>query len=45
MGANMVRRLIKSGHQCVLYDRAPQAVSTAKKAILSGMPCVVADLF
>ena len=21
MGANMVRRLIKDGHQCVVYDR------------------------
>jgi 6-phosphogluconate dehydrogenase len=27
MGANMVRRLIKSGHQCVVYDRSPQVVS------------------
>ena len=27
MGANMVRRLIKDGHQCVVYDRAPQAVN------------------
>jgi 6-phosphogluconate dehydrogenase len=26
MGANMVRRLIKGGHECVVYDRAPQAV-------------------
>ncbi|MFZ0827792.1 MAG: decarboxylating 6-phosphogluconate dehydrogenase [Verrucomicrobiia bacterium] len=26
MGANMVRRLIKQGHQCVVYDRSPQAV-------------------
>jgi|SRR5580704_3806169 6-phosphogluconate dehydrogenase len=26
MGANMVRRLIKGGHQCVVYDRAPQAI-------------------
>jgi 6-phosphogluconate dehydrogenase len=26
MGANMVRRLIKGGHQCVVYDRVPQAV-------------------
>ena len=22
MGANMVRRLIKDGHQCVVFDRA-----------------------
>src|SRR5712691_8562584 len=26
MGANMVRRLLKAGHQCVVFDRAPQAV-------------------
>ena len=26
MGANMVRRLIRRGHQCVVYDRAPEAV-------------------
>ena len=27
MGANMVRRLIKDGHQCVVYDRSPEAVN------------------
>jgi 6-phosphogluconate dehydrogenase len=26
MGANMVRRLLKAGHQCVAYDRSPDAV-------------------
>src|SRR5580658_6341800 len=26
MGANMVRRLLKGGHHCVVYDRFPQAV-------------------
>jgi 6-phosphogluconate dehydrogenase len=26
MGANMVRRLIKGGHGCVVFDRSPQAV-------------------
>jgi 6-phosphogluconate dehydrogenase len=26
MGANMVRRLIKKGHSCVVFDRSPQAV-------------------
>jgi 6-phosphogluconate dehydrogenase len=31
MGANMVRRLIKSGHQCVVYDRAPQVVNDLVK--------------
>jgi 6-phosphogluconate dehydrogenase len=27
MGANMVRRLLKGGHQCVVFDRSPQAVT------------------
>jgi 6-phosphogluconate dehydrogenase len=27
MGANMVRRLMKAGHQCVVYDRSAQAVA------------------
>ncbi|MGH7993530.1 MAG: phosphogluconate dehydrogenase (NAD(+)-dependent, decarboxylating) [Limisphaerales bacterium] len=31
MGANMVRRLIRGGHQCVVYDRAPQAVKDLAK--------------
>jgi len=26
MGANMVRRLIKDGHQCVVFDQLPEAV-------------------
>jgi 6-phosphogluconate dehydrogenase len=26
MGANMVRRLQKNGHQCVVYDRSPNSV-------------------
>jgi 6-phosphogluconate dehydrogenase len=26
MGANMVRRLLKGGHQCVAFDRSPKAV-------------------
>ncbi|HEX5399751.1 MAG TPA: decarboxylating 6-phosphogluconate dehydrogenase [Verrucomicrobiae bacterium] len=35
MGANMVRRLLRDGHQCVVYDRAPQAVKdlVAEKAV------------
>ena len=31
MGANMVRRLIKKGHNCVVFDRSPQAVSELVK--------------
>src|SRR5262249_32256916 len=27
MGANMVRRLIKDGHQCVVFDMSPKAVA------------------
>ena len=27
MGANMVRRLLKGGHHCVVYDRSPNAVT------------------
>src|SRR5215468_9389934 len=26
MGANMVRRLLRAGQQCVVFDRSPQAV-------------------
>src|SRR5664280_2875857 len=31
MGANMVRRLIKPGHQCVVFDRSPEAVNDLVK--------------
>ena len=30
MGANMVRRLIRNGHECVVFDRSPKAVSEFK---------------
>src|SRR5215831_66504 len=35
MGANMVRRLLNGGHQCVVFDRSPQVVTelTEEKAI------------
>jgi len=35
MGANMVRRLLKAGHQGVVFDRSPKAVTelTAEKAV------------
>jgi 6-phosphogluconate dehydrogenase len=35
MGANMVRRLIRKGHSCVVFNRSPQAVNELirKKAI------------
>jgi 6-phosphogluconate dehydrogenase len=31
MGANMVRRLLKGGHECVVYDRSAQAVAEMAK--------------
>jgi 6-phosphogluconate dehydrogenase len=31
MGANMVRRLIRGGHDCVVFDRSPQAVDALAK--------------
>ena len=31
MGANMVRRLQRNGHTCVVYDRNPGAVSGARR--------------
>src|SRR4249919_3329942 len=31
MGANMVRRLIKGGHQCVVFDVSPKAVADLER--------------
>src|SRR5438093_9504317 len=36
MGANMVRRLMRGGHKCVVYDRAPQAVDALVKEGATG---------
>jgi 6-phosphogluconate dehydrogenase len=36
MGSNMVKRLMKGGHSCVVYDRAPQAVSDLAQAGATG---------
>src|SRR5215471_18750454 len=38
MGANMVRRLIKGGHQCVVFDRSPKVVKdmAQEKAVGAG---------
>src|SRR5216683_1622160 len=32
MGANMARRLLAGGHQCVVFDRSPKAVEELAKA-------------
>ena len=31
MGANMVRRLLRGGHQCIVFDRSPKAVEELVK--------------
>jgi 6-phosphogluconate dehydrogenase len=36
MGANMVRRLQRGGHQCVVYDRTPSAVEALAKEGATG---------
>src|SRR5499433_724616 len=36
MGANMVRRLIRKGHECVVFDRSAQAVSELTKDNATG---------
>ena len=36
MGANMVRRLMRDGHTCVVYDRSPQAVEALVKDKATG---------
>lgn len=36
MGANMVRRLIKSGHQCVVYDQMQESVVNLQKEAAIG---------
>lgn len=35
MGANMVRRLIRAGHECIVFDRSPKVVNemTKEKAV------------
>jgi 6-phosphogluconate dehydrogenase len=36
MGANMVKRLLRGGHQCVVYDRSPDAVKDLVKEGATG---------
>src|SRR5271156_807868 len=36
MGANMVRRLIREGHKCVVFDRSQEAVKALVKDKASG---------
>ena len=43
MGSNMVRRLLRAGHECVVFDRAPAAVQALAKEKATGAASV-ADL-
>jgi 6-phosphogluconate dehydrogenase len=36
MGANMVRRLLKGGHNCVVFDVSPKAVESLAKEGATG---------
>jgi 6-phosphogluconate dehydrogenase len=36
MGANMVRRLLKGGHECVVFDMSPRAVADLAKERATG---------
>src|SRR5206468_2311360 len=36
MGANMVRRLLRAGHSCVVYDVFPEAVQAMEKEGATG---------
>ena len=38
MGANMVRRLLKGGHQCVVFDRSSKAIEEMVKEKAVGAP-------
>ena len=45
MGANMVRRLLKNGHTCVVFDRSPKAIEelVQQKAVGSATPAGVRE--
>ncbi len=40
MGANLVRRLMRDGHECVVYDVSADAVKTLESEGASGAPSI-----
>jgi 6-phosphogluconate dehydrogenase len=40
MGANMVRRIMQAGHECVIYDAVPAAITTLANEGARGAPSV-----
>ena len=43
MGANMVRRLIEGGHECVVFDMSPKAVEEARQGESASVRRSLAD--
>jgi 6-phosphogluconate dehydrogenase len=43
MGASMVRRLMKTGHECVVYNSRSDAKVTAPRAIWMMVPAGAVD--
>lgn len=41
MGSNMVRRLMKSGHDCVVYDMSPKAIEALVKERAVGASSII----
>jgi len=41
MGANMVRRLMKSGHRCVVFDQSSESVATLAKEGANGAESLI----
>jgi 6-phosphogluconate dehydrogenase len=44
MGANMVRRLLKNGQKCIVFDRSPNAVGDLVKEGAGSLADLVAKL-
>src|SRR3712207_9470426 len=38
MGANIVRRLMRDGHECVVYDVSPDSIANLEKEGAAGAP-------
>jgi 6-phosphogluconate dehydrogenase len=38
MGANMVRRLLRGGHRCVVFDMSPKTVEELVEETAIGQP-------
>ena len=41
MGANMARRLMNKGHNCVVFDMSPKAVTELRKKCAAGATSLI----